>query len=41
MADAPHGGKAKLVTPQPGSLKGFRMAGDFDAPLEDFRKYMA
>ena len=26
--------------PQPGSLKGFRMAEDFDEPLEDFQEYM-
>jgi len=29
-----------LVTPQPGSLKGFRMAADFDEPLEEFKEYM-
>ncbi|MEO5917613.1 MAG: DUF2281 domain-containing protein [Luteolibacter sp.] len=28
------------VTPQPGSLKGFWMAPDFDEPLEDFKEYM-
>ena len=26
--------------PQPGSLKGFKMAPDFDEPLEDFKDYM-
>jgi hypothetical protein len=26
--------------PQPGCLKGFWMAPDFDAPLEDFKEYM-
>lgn len=25
------------ITPQPGSLKGFWMAPDFDEPLEDFK----
>ena len=29
-----------MVTPQPGSLKGFWMAPDFDEPLEDFKEYM-
>lgn len=29
-----------LVTPQPGSLKGFWMSPDFDEPLEDFKEYM-
>ncbi len=28
------------VTPKAGCLKGFWMAPDFDAPLEDFREYM-
>ncbi len=28
------------VAPKAGCLKGFRMAPDFDAPLEDFREYM-
>ena len=37
VADAPP--KTK-VTPKAGCLKGFRMAPDFDAPLEDFREYM-
>ncbi|MEO5916177.1 MAG: DUF2281 domain-containing protein [Luteolibacter sp.] len=27
-------------TPRAGSLKGFRMAADFDEPLEDFKEYM-
>lgn len=31
---------AMAVTPQPGSLKGFWMAPDFDEPLEDFKEYM-
>ena len=31
---------AAVVTPQPGSLKGFWMAPDFDEPLEDFKEYM-
>ena len=26
--------------PQPGCLKGFWMAPDFDEPLEDFKEYM-
>ena len=26
--------------PKAGCLKGFRMAPDFDAPIEDFREYM-
>lgn len=30
----------KRVTPKPGSLTGFWMAPDFDAPLEDFKEYM-
>jgi hypothetical protein len=30
----------KRVVPKAGSLKGFWMAPDFDAPLEDFREYM-
>ena len=29
-----------LRTPQPGSLKGFRMTADFDDPLDDFKDYM-
>ena len=29
-----------VVTPRPGSLKGFWMAPDFDEPLEDFKEYM-
>jgi len=29
-----------VITPQPGSLKGFWMAPDFDEPLEDFKEYM-
>ena len=28
------------ATPQPGCLKGFWMAPDFDEPLEDFKEYM-
>jgi hypothetical protein len=28
------------LTPKPGSLKGFRMAEDFDAPLADFQEYV-
>lgn len=28
------------VVPRAGSLKGFKMAPDFDEPLEDFREYM-
>ena len=31
---------AKSKAPKAGCLKGFRMAPDFDAPLEDFRDYM-
>ncbi len=27
-------------SPKPGSLTGFRMAPDFDEPLEDFKDYM-
>ncbi len=30
----------KRVVPKAGSLKGFWMSPDFDAPLEDFREYM-
>ncbi len=30
----------KPAVPKAGCLKGFRMAADFDAPLEDFREYM-
>jgi antitoxin (DNA-binding transcriptional repressor) of toxin-antitoxin stability system len=26
--------------PQPGCLKGFWMADDFDAPLDEFKEYM-
>ena len=29
-----------VITPQPGSLKGFWMAPNFDEPLEDFKEYM-
>jgi hypothetical protein len=29
-----------VTIPQPGSLKGFWMAPDFDEPLEDFKVYM-
>lgn len=32
--------KSPVSAPQPGSLKGFRMAADFDDPLEDFKDYM-
>jgi hypothetical protein len=28
------------VVPQPGCLKGFWMAPDFDAPLEELKEYM-
>ena len=28
------------ATPRPGCLKGFRMAPDFDEPLEEFKEYM-
>jgi len=31
---------AKAAAPKAGCLKGFRMAPDFDAPLEDLRDYM-
>ena len=31
---------AKPVALKAGCLKGFWMASDFDAPLEDFREYM-
>jgi antitoxin (DNA-binding transcriptional repressor) of toxin-antitoxin stability system len=31
---------AKRPHPQPGCLKGFWMADDFDAPLEEFKEYM-
>ena len=31
---------AKPVTPKAGCLKGFWMAPDFDAPLEDVREYL-
>ena len=30
----------KRVARKAGSLKGFWMAPDFDAPLEDFREYL-
>ena len=33
-------GKVDNVTPQAGSLKGFRMSSDFDEPMEDFKEYM-
>lgn len=33
-------GCTSAKTPQPGSLKGFRMAPDFDEPLDDFKDYM-
>jgi hypothetical protein len=29
-----------VTIPQPGSLKGFWMAPDFDEPLQDFKEYM-
>ena len=32
--------EAKRVARKAGSLKGFWMSPDFDAPLEDFREYM-
>jgi hypothetical protein len=35
-SDKPLGG----ITPKPGSLKGFWMSPDFDAPLEEFKEYM-
>jgi len=28
------------ITPKAGSLKGFWMSPDFDAPLEEFKEYM-
>lgn len=31
---------SSAAPPQPGSLKGFWMAPDFDEPLEDFKEYM-
>jgi hypothetical protein len=31
---------SEIITPQPGSLKGFWMAPDFDEPLADFKEYM-
>ena len=31
---------ASRNTPQPGCVKGFWMAPDFDEPLEDFKEYM-
>ena len=31
---------AGSIAPQPGCLKGFWMAPDFDEPLEDFKEYM-
>ena len=31
---------AEQKAPQPGCLKGFWMAPDFDEPLEDFKEYM-
>lgn len=37
VASAP---ETKRVARKAGSLKGFWMAPDFDAPLEDFREYM-
>ena len=30
----------KRVIPKPGSLTGFSMSPDFDAPLKDFEGYM-
>jgi hypothetical protein len=38
-ADAEAKPSAKAA-PQPGSLKGFWMAPDFDEPLEEFKEYM-
>lgn len=32
--------ESPVRSPQPGSLKGFRIAADFDDPLEDFKDYM-
>jgi len=41
VADAAvHETSLLVVTPKAGSLKGFRMAADFDEPLEDFKDYM-
>ena len=37
VASAP---EQKWVAPKAGCLKGFWMAPDFDAPLDDFREYM-
>jgi hypothetical protein len=36
VASAP---EKKRVVPKAGSLKGFWMSPDFDAPLEEFREY--
>ncbi len=35
------GGNGALAHPQPGCLKGFQVAEDFDEPLEEFNDYMA
>ena len=40
IEDAAEAGSATPVAPKAGCLKGFWMAPDFDAPLEDFREYM-
>ena len=40
IEDEAEAAPAKPVAPKAGCLKGFRMAPDFDAPLEDFQEYM-
>jgi hypothetical protein len=40
IEDAVEAAPAKPAAPKAGCLKGFWMAPDFDAPLEDFREYM-
>ena len=40
IEDATEVTTAKPAAPKAGCLKGFRMAQDFDAPLEDLREYL-
>lgn len=40
VVDSPPGASNSRIIPQPGSLKGFWMAPDFDEPLADFKEYM-
>jgi hypothetical protein len=39
LAKAQDDSNKTRIAPQPGCLKGFRIAADYDEPLEDFKDY--